>query len=94
MQVNLTPKVEKFLTKQETSDKVNINFVRLFIDEVLANAENPCALENASKIASKKGQGNFWRWKLRKYRIIGEVKSAELVISIIEINRRNEKSYK
>lgn len=94
MTIEMLPKVVKFLDKQEKSDQQGIEIVRAFIYTILAPAENPCALENASKIASKKGQGNFWRWKLRKYRIIGEVKSAELVISIIEINRRNEKSYK
>lgn len=94
MEVLLSNKAVKYLEKQFTKDNDGITFVKAFIENILKTAENPCALENASKIASKKGQGNFWRWKLRKYRIIGEVKSAELVINIIEINRRNEKSYK
>lgn len=94
MKIKISPKAEKFLTKHEKSDKTNINLIKLFIEEELALAENPCALKNASKIESKKSKGNMWRWKLRKYRIIGNVKSDEFVIEIIEIDRRDEKTYK
>lgn len=66
MKIKISPKAEKFLTKHEKSDKTNINLIKLFIEEELALAENPCALKNASKIESKKIKRQYVAMEIKK----------------------------
>lgn len=89
MQVVIEPKIDKFLEKQLKKDTENIRKVRAFLIE-LENAKNPLALNNVEKVQRKE---NHWRWKVAKYRIIGEVLSGIATIKIVKIDRRKEDTY-
>lgn len=45
------------------------------------------------KFTKLQGYESLWRWRVGNYRIIGEVRTSELIIKIIEINTR-ENVYK
>lgn len=87
-------KLEKYLTKQYKGDKKGVMLIRLFIDE-LEKAADPTTLKNAEKMqgADWKDYGNFYRWKVGDYRILGDVKSDVLEIHLIKIGQR-ENFYK
>lgn len=86
-------KLEKYLTKQYKGDKKGVMLIRLFIDE-LEKAADPTALKNAEKMQGAwKDYGNFYRWKVGDYRILGDVKSDVLEIHLIKIGQR-ENFYK
>lgn len=89
MQVIIEPKIDKFLEKQFKKDTENIRKVRAFLVE-LENAKNPLALNNVEKVQRKE---NHWRWKVARYRIIGEVLSGIATIKIVKIDRRKEDTY-
>lgn len=89
MQVVIEPKIDKFLEKQLKKDTENIRKVRAFLIE-LENAKNPLALNNVEKVQRKE---NHWRWKVARYRIIGEVLSGIATIKIVKIDRRKEDTY-
>lgn len=89
MQVIIEPKIDKFLEKQLKKDTENIRKVRAFLIE-LENAKNPLALNNVEKVQRKE---NHWRWKVAKYRIIGEVLSGIATIKIVKVDRRKEDTY-
>ncbi len=92
MKVEIPRKVFKWLEKQIKSDK-NAEFVRLFLKQ-LEQEQNPTALKNAKKLQGRYNKiGNYWRWKIKNYRIIGDVDSAIITIHIIEITTR-ENAYK
>ena len=89
MQILLTNKAEKFLAKQYKGDPHGIHLVRLFIDTHLQESPNPTTLPNCAKLQGRyKSMGNLWRWRVGKYRIIGDVKSRQLTLEIIEITTR------
>lgn len=89
MQVVIEPKVDKFLEKQLKKDTENIRKVRAFLIE-LEKAKNPLALNNVEKVQRKE---NHWRWKVARYRIIGEVLSGIATIKIVKIDKRKEDTY-
>ncbi len=92
MKVEIPKKVDKWLDKQAKGDK-NIGLVRLFLKQ-LGQEQNPTALKNAKKLQGRYNKiGNYWRWKIKNYRIIGDVDSATITIHIIEITTR-ENAYK
>lgn len=90
MKVLVPEKINKFLHKQLKQDCENIRKVDFFLKE-LENIENPQALKNAAKVQGI--AGNFWRWKVAKYRIIGEIINSEAKIIIIKIDKRKEDTY-
>ena len=85
MQIIIPHKVEKYLEKQCKGDFKGITKVMQFLNFNLPNAENPTLLPNCKKM---QGTENNWRWRVGNYRIVAEVKKAELVICIIEISTR------
>lgn len=95
--IEIPAKVAKFITKLEKIDPKGVDDIKIFL-KLLANAENPCSLANTKKVKNT----NFWRWRIRNYRIFGEIKSLEnenkiviqLVIEIVKIAPRDEKTYK
>ena len=88
MKVIIPNKLEKYLAKQYKGDKKGIMLIRLFIDK-LEETIDPTTLKNAEKMQGAwKNFGNFWRWKVGDYRIIGDVKSDILEIHLIKIGQR------
>ena len=85
MQVVIPHKVDKYLKKQGKGDPIGIRKVRSFLGKHIETAENPTLLPNCKKM---QGTENNWRWRVGNYRIVAEVKKAELVICIIEISTR------
>lgn len=90
MQVVVLEKISRFLSKQIKKDTKNIQEVVLFLQQ-LGSVKNPQALKNAAKVQGI--AGNFWRWKVAKYRIIGEIINSEAKIIIIKIDKRKEDTY-
>lgn len=90
MRILVPEKINKFLQKQLKKDCENIRKVDFFLKE-LENVENPQALKNAAKVQGI--TGNYWRWKVAKYRIIGEIVNNEAKIIIIKIDKRKEDTY-
>lgn len=93
MRVIISNKIEKYLIKQYKGDRDGIMLIRLFIN-TLENSDDPTKLKNAKKMQGAwKDYGNFWRWKVGDYRILGEIKAEILEIHIIKIGQR-ENFYK
>lgn len=61
--------------------------ISAWIDRNLNNCENPCALENAKKIKGCKGA---WRWRVGRYRILGQLQDEILIIKVIRIAHRRD----
>ena len=87
MELLIHKKVYNFLDKQFNGDPAGVRSIRKFFKEKLEPAENPTALSNCKKI---QGTKNTWRWRIKQYRIIGEVYKNELLIKIIEISTRQD----
>lgn len=92
-EIQYEDKVSKYLKKlSKTMPKIYAK-ISIFLDEELPNCENPCALQSAKRL--KNFKDNRWRWRLGDWRIIGIVENGELkILKIIQIARRNEKTYK
>lgn len=85
----LDKKVEKYLNKQQKGDPKGIYAVKFFISDILAKSDDPATLKNAEKMQGAwKNFGNFWRWKVGDYRILGNIKSDILEIHLIKIGQR------
>ena len=92
MQIITIKKVDKYLKEQYKGDSKGIHLVRLFLDTKLSEAENPLTLPNCKKLV---GCENLWRWRVGDYRIIAEAtKEDELIIKIIEIDKKDDNTYK
>lgn len=85
MEIKLERKVNKSLDRQMKGDPKGIGKVKRFLQNYLEKSENPTQLPNCKKMA---GIENHYRWRVGNYRIVAEVKKAELIILIIEIAPR------
>lgn len=92
MKIIITHKVNKYLKKQSKGDMRGIDKIKQFLELYLAKAENPLTLPNCKKIVSYE---NLWRWRVGDYRIIAKAtKENELIIKIIEIDKKDDNTYK
>lgn len=65
--------------------RIDKKYQVLIIEKLETLRENP---KNASNIKALKGSFGFYRLRVANYRIIYELKTAELTILIIDINHR------
>lgn len=92
MKIIITHKVDKYLKRQSKGDMRGIDKVKQFLELYLATAQNPLSLPNCKKLT---GYVNLWRWRVGNYRIIAEVtNNNELIIKIIEIDKKDDSTYK
>lgn len=86
-------KVVKFLEKLAKSSPREFLKIDTFLNESLANCENPCTLPNARRLQGF--NDSRYRWRLGDYRIIGIVTNHGFqLIQVIKISKRDENTYK
>lgn len=90
-EIRLTHKAIKCLERLENNKTLHTKIMR-FLEQKLANADNPTTLPNARKLIGF--DDNRYRWRLGDYRIIGIIQNSELkIIEIIEISKRDDTTY-
>ena len=92
-EVILDKKVDKALIKLAKSAPKEHLRIMEFLDNKLANSENPCLLPNAKHLQGF--DDNRYRWRVGEYRIIGIVENGTYkIIQVIKIAKRDESTYK
>ena len=81
--VIIRQKAEKQLNKLDDSMKLKI---MRYIKQNLNNTDNPKKFGKALRYNLK----GFWRYRVENYRIIAKIEKKELVILIVQIDRRNK----
>ena len=81
--VIIRQKAEKQLNKLDDSMKLKI---MRYIKQNLNNTDNPKKFGKALRYNLK----GFWRYRVENYRIIAKIEKDELVILIVQIDRRNK----
>ena len=81
--VIIRQKAEKQLNKLDDSMKLKI---MRYIKQNLNNTDNPKKFGKASRYNLK----GFWRYRVENYRIIAKIEKDELVILIVEIDKRDK----
>ena len=81
--VIIRQKAEKQLNKLDDSIKLKI---MRYIKQNLNNTDNPKKFGKALRYNLK----GFWRYRVENYRIIAKIEKKELVILIVQIDRRNK----
>ena len=76
-------KVQKQLNKLDNSIKLKI---LTYIDQNLSNTDNPKKFGKALSYNLK----GFWRYRVENYRIIAKINENELVILIVQIDKRDK----
>ena len=76
-------KTEKQLNKLDDSMKLKI---MRYIKQNLNNTDNPKKFGKALRYNLK----GFWRYRVENYRIIAKIEKNELVILIVEIDKRDK----
>lgn len=76
-------KTEKQLNKLDDSMKLKI---MRYIKQNLNNTDNPKKFGKALRYNLK----GFWRYRVEDYRIIAKIEKDELVILIVQINKRDK----
>lgn len=87
MRVELNGKAEKELATIRKSNPETGKRILFFIKNILPDATNPFALNNARKLENHK---NRWRWRMADYRIIGDYDKDRIIIKVIRIAHRQE----
>lgn len=91
--VEYSKDVVKSLNKLARSTPKDFVKIDIFISKHLTTCEDPCKLENATRLQGYKDKR--YRWRLGNYRIIGIIKNNIFqVIQIIKISKRDERTYK
>lgn len=92
-EIILDKKSIKFLQKLAKSAPKEYTKIIDFLDDKLANSENPCFLPNAKHLQGF--DDNRYRWRVGEYRIIGIVENGKYkIIQVIKITKRDESTYK
>ena len=81
--VIIRQKAEKQLDKLDDSMKLKI---MRYIKQNLNNTDNPKKFGKALRYNLK----GFWRYRVENYRIIAKIEKDELVILIVEIDKRDK----
>ena len=81
--VIIRQKAEKQLNKLDDSMKLKI---MRYIQQNLNNTDNPKKFGKALRYNLK----GFWRYRVENYRIIAKIEKDELVILIVQINKRDK----
>jgi len=81
--VIIRQKAEKQLNKLDDSMKLKI---MRYIKQNLNNTDNPKKFGKALRYNLK----GFWRYRVENYRIIAKIEKDELVILIVQIDKRNK----
>lgn len=81
--VIIRQKAEKQLNKLDDSMKLKI---MRYIKQNLNNTDNPKKFDKALRYNLK----GFWRYRVENYRIIAKIEKDELVILIVQINKRDK----
>ena len=81
--VIIRQKAEKQLNKLDDSRKLKI---MRYIKQNLNNTDNPKKFGKALRYNLK----GFWRYRVENYRIIAKIEKDELVILIVEIDKRDK----
>ena len=81
--VIIRQKAEKQLNKLDDSMKLKI---MRYIKQNLNNTDNPKKFGKALRYNLK----GFWRYRVENYRIIAKIEKDELVILIVEIDKRDK----
>ena len=81
--VIIRQKAEKQLNKLDDSIKLKI---MRYIKQNLNNTDNPKKFGKALRYNLK----GFWRYRVENYRIIAKIEKDELVILIVEIDKRDK----
>ena len=81
--VIIRQKAEKQLNKLDNSMKSKI---LKYIDQNLFHTDNPKKFGKALRYNLK----GFWRYRVENYRIIAKIEKDELVILIVQINKRDK----
>ena len=81
--VIIRQKAEKQLNKLDDSMKLKI---MRYIKQNLNNTDNPKKFGKALRYNLK----GFWRYRVENYRIIAKIEKDELVILIVQINKRDK----
>ena len=76
-------KKKKQLNKLDNSIKLKI---LTYIDQNLSNTDNPKKFGKALRYNLK----GFWRYRVENYRIIAKINENELVILIVQIDKRDK----
>lgn len=92
--IELESKATFFLKK--LAKKALQDYVKLyeFLQDDLANCENPCVIAKARHLTGF--TENYYRWRIGEYRIIGIVTKLEngYLIQVAKIDKRKEDTYK
>ena len=85
MKYNLmySEKAQKQLNRLDNSMKSKI---LKYIDQNLFHTDNPKKFDKALRYNLK----GFWRYRVENYRIIAKIEKDELVILIVQINKRDK----
>ena len=81
--VIIRQEAEKQLNKLDDSMKLKI---MRYIKQNLNNTDNPKKFGKALRYNLK----GFWRYRVENYRIIAKIEKDELVILIVQINKRDK----
>mgnify|MGYP002889063173 CR=1 FL=1 len=81
--VIIREKAEKQLNKLDNSIKLKI---MRYIDQNLFDTDNPKKFGKALRYNLK----GFWRYRVENYRIIVKIEESELVILIVQIDKRDK----
>ena len=81
--VIIRQKAEKQLNKLDDSMKLKI---MRYIKQNLNNTDNPKKFGKALRYNLK----GFWRYRVENYRIIAKIEKDELVILIVQMNKRDK----
>ncbi len=81
-QINYAESVVKKVRKFSLENQKRL---RKFLEERLASLENPRSLGKALI-----GEYKIWRYRVGDYRILCEIKDAEIVILVVDIGHRSK----
>ncbi|MBQ9441458.1 MAG: type II toxin-antitoxin system RelE/ParE family toxin [Selenomonadaceae bacterium] len=81
--VNILPQTQKKLSKL---DKTVRDRISNWIDKTLEGCENP----RQFGIALQGNLAGKWRYRVGKYRLIAEIRDDEILILIVDVDKRND----
>ncbi|MCI6565638.1 hypothetical protein [Campylobacter sp.] len=93
MKTMITNKAGKYLEKLLKGDPKSTLKIKIFLNEVLATAQNPLELPNCRKVVG--ALDNRWRWRVGQYRIIGVISNSDeiQILYILEIDKKDDNTY-
>ena len=81
--VEISPNAQKVIDKLDTKTR---NRISKWIDDNLNGCENP-------RFQGKALKGDFkgkWRYRVGNYRLIAEIKDDQVIILIVDVDKRND----